>query len=525
MLMLRLLRRAALALGLVALVLPSAASGQLRDIVTKNVAASSSASELELRFDDDSRLAISFEGGTVFIDGETVGDYESGDPLDEAFRQLLGQAMALENGALAEALVDWSVPSTLEDVLVARRIDEALERSIQEVDVQVDVRDGDVSISIGDESSLAQLLIGSVTRLGVLDDALEGLDEEFRIHINEDVTIEAGEIERRNVVVIEGTLRVEGEVRGNVVVVGGALDVPDDGEIRGEARIADSRILGNSGEVRGGIVDVLKTERDLEVDLRDRMREEIREEVRSDLWNEFLSAARFEDDGFSIMAVFRPVIRGVSGIMEKLLIVFVLGLLGAGFFAVAGDNVDAIAETARRAPGRAAMVGLAGSFLLIPVWLLGTVALAISIIGIPVAVAWVPLFPIAAAMAAVLGYIAVARNAGEWLADSTWPWTGWIRKSNPIFTLFGGLLGLMFAFLAGHLMSIVPVLGMFSWVLFVTGSLLMFYAMQIGFGAVLLTRVGRRREYYPSDVDAAWEDAMRVDVDVDDSGAEAAPNA
>jgi len=31
------------------------------------------------------------------------------------------------------------------------------------------------------------------------------------------------------------------------------------------------------------------------------------------------------------------------------------------------------------------------------------------------------------------------------------------------------------------------------------------------------------REYYPSDADAAWEDAMRVDVD--DSGAEAAPNA
>lgn len=510
MLMLRLLRRATLALGLVALVLPSAADAQLRDIVTKNVSASSSSSELELRFDDGSELAISFEGGTVFIDGETVGDYEPGDALDEAFRRLLGQAMSLENGALAETLVDWTVPSTLEDILSAHRIDEALERSIQEVDVQVDLGDGDVSISTGDQSSLVKLLIGSVTRLGVLDDALEGLDEEFRIHVDEDVTIEAGEIERRNVVVIEGTLRVEGEIRGNVVVVGGALDVRDDGEIRGEARIADSS-LRNSGEVHGGIVDVLETERALEVELRDRLRDEIQEELRN--------------DGFSIMAVFRPVIRGVGGIMEKLLIVFVLGLLGAGCFAFAGENVDAIAETARRAPGRAAMVGLAGSFLLIPVWLLGTVALAISIIGIPVAVAWVPLFPIAAVMAAVLGYIAVARNAGEWLADSTWPWTGWIRKSNPIFTLFGGLLGLIFAFLAGHLISIVPALGVFSWLLFAIGGLLTFYAIQIGFGAVLLTRVGRRREYYPPDVDAAWEDAMRVDVDDDDSGAESAPRA
>lgn len=526
MLMLRLLRRAALALGFVALVLPSAADGQLRDIVSKNVSASSSGATLEIRFDDGSALEIAFDDGTVYIDGDAAGSYEPGDALDETFRGLLGRAMGLENGALADALVEWSVPRDLQDVLAAHRIDEALEEAIADVDVRVDISDGDVSISIGDESSLVQLLLGSVTRLGVLEDALEGLDnEEFRIHVDEDVTIEAGEVEPRNVVVIDGTLRIDGEVRGNVVVVGGALDVRDEGVVRGEARIADSRILRNNGEVRGGLVDVLETERDLEVELRERLRDEIREEIRSDLRHELRSAARFEDDGFSIMAPFRPVIRGVGGVMEKLIMVFVIGLLGAGFFAFAGENVDAIADTARRAPGRAAMVGFAGSFLLIPVWLLGTVALVISIIGIPVAVAWVPLFPIAAGLAALLGYIAVARNAGEWLAESSWPWTGWIRKSNPIFTLFGGLLGLTFAFLAGHVISIVPFLGVFSTLLFVIGGFLTFFAMQIGFGAVLLTRAGRRREYYPFDADAAWEDAIRVDVDENDGGPKTAPGA
>ena len=41
--------------------------------------------------------------------------------------------------------------------------------------------------------------------------------------------------------------------------------------------------------------------------------------------------------------------------------------------------------------------------------------------------------------------------------------------------------------------------------------------MQIGFGAVLLTRAGRRREYYRGyDPDAAWEAAMSVDVDDDE---------
>jgi hypothetical protein len=39
-------------------------------------------------------------------------------------------------------------------------------------------------------------------------------------------------------------------------------------------------------------------------------------------------------------------------------------------------------------------------------------------------------------------------------------------------------------------------------------------AVQIGFGAVLLTRAGRRREYWSTyDVDAAWEEAMAVDVE------------
>ena len=164
------------------------------------------------------------------------------------------------------------------------------------------------------------------------------------------------------------------------------------------------------------------------------------------------------------------------------------------------------------------MVGFAGSLLLIPVWLLGAVALAISIIGIPVAVAWLPLFPVAVVMAALLGYVAVARNAGEWLAESNWPWTGWIRKSNPIFTLFGGLLGLTFAFLAGHVIAIVPFLGVFSVLLFVIGGLLTFFAVQIGLGAVLLTRAGRRREYYPHDADAAWADFAQMDLDEDIGG-------
>jgi hypothetical protein len=93
--------------------------------------------------------------------------------------------------------------------------------------------------------------------------------------------------------------------------------------------------------------------------------------------------------------------------------------------------------------------------------------------------------------------------------------------------MLGGLIGLMFAFVAANVVSIAPFLGFLSGLLVVAGGIITFIAVQIGFGAVLLTRAGRRREAWgPQDPDAAWEAAMNVDVDVEvDSGPTAGPTA
>ena len=116
----------------------------------------------------------------------------------------------------------------------------------------------------------------------------------------------------------------------------------------------------------------------------------------------------------------------------------------------------------------------------------------------------------------MLGYVAVARNTGEWLADTEYPWTSWIRKANPIHTLFAGLIGLSLAYMAQDVISIAPFLGALGGLLGFAGAVITFLAMQIGFGAVLLTRAGRRREYWPSmDADAAWDAAMNDDIEVD----------
>jgi hypothetical protein len=512
----QLLRRAFLVLGLAAFALPVGAEAQLRTIVSKSVSASSSGAELAIEFADDGTLEIAFDDGTILVDGDAVGSYEAGDELDTAWRTLLGDAMSLENGALARMLDGWAPPTDLDRDLenAAEAVDDALEDALADLDVEAENEDTSVSISINDEGSLVRLLLSAMGNLGVLEEALEGLDEDFRIHIDEDVVIPAGTVVEGTLVVIGGSLRVEGEIEGDAVIVDGTLDVRRDGSISGEARVADTRIVRNTGEIGGGIRDLLEDEREIESELRDELYDDIRAEIRSDLRNEIRNVTRFEDGGFSIMSPLRPIIRGVGGVFEKLVGVFILALLGAGFLAFAGENVDAVSETARRSPGRAAMVGVAGSFLLVPVWLLGAVALAITIIGIPVAIAWLPLFPLAAIMASLLGYVAVARNAGEWMADSSFPWTAWIRKSNPVFTLVGGLLAFAGLFIAGHVLSIAPFLNVFSTLLFIVGGVVTFVALQIGFGAVLLTRAGRRREHYSDyDADAAWEDAVRTNAE------------
>ena len=56
---------------------------------------------------------ITFDEGTIYVDGDVVGSYVEGDELDSEWRALLGGAMALENGALAEMLADWRAPSEL----------------------------------------------------------------------------------------------------------------------------------------------------------------------------------------------------------------------------------------------------------------------------------------------------------------------------------------------------------------------------------------------------------------------------
>jgi hypothetical protein len=495
---------------------PLAVQGQVRQVVSKEVSVGRTSASLELEFADGGSLEIAFEGDRVLVDGRDAGSFEPGGDLEAAWRGLLGQAVALDDGPLAEALAAWSPPGGLDRAAadLARRLDRALEDALRSREAPADAAAR--AVAEEDVGMLVRSLTRSSTRLSLLEEALAGLEGELHVHVDQDVEVAADEVVRGTLLVVESDLRVAGRVDGDVIAIGGTVELRDGSVVTGEVRLVDATLRRDEGAEAGGVIDVADDGQGLQARIREEIRAEMREQALRDLRNELRAAERGEDDeGLSLFAPFRPILRGVGGVIENLVAVFVLALVGAGVIAFGGDKLDVIAEAVRRAPARAAAVGIAGTVLLIPIWVIGFVALLVSIVGIPLAIAWLPVFPLAACAAAVVGYLAVARNTGEWLADSGYPWTHWIRKSNSLMTMIGGLLALVALFVLANVVSMAPLPGFVDGLLVAAGVIVTVVATEIGFGAVILTRGGRRREPWRYEGREAWDAAME-DVDVED---------
>jgi cytoskeletal protein CcmA (bactofilin family) len=464
---------------------------QDREVLSKQIAIGRNEASLRLEFEAGDPLAISFLNGAVRVNDAELGAYAP--ELDAAWRALLSHVVTLEDGPLARALREWTPPGDLPggSLELATRLDAALEGALGE-------QTGTASPDAGttrERRAFAELLARQ-ERLEELAAATRGLQTaaDVRLYVAESVEVAADEEVAATVVLVDADMTVHGLVAGDVVVVGGRLRVEPGGRITGDVRTVDGRVEREGGEIVGDVVEVDERElRALDEDVEDRIRREILSEVRGEL-------AEDEEASFvgRIFSPFRNLVRAVVGVLSSLLTIVVLSVIGGVVVHFAHNHLEVVAETARRAPGRAAAVGLAGTFLAVPVWLLGAVALVISIIGIPVALLWLPLFPVALALAGVLGYYAVARNVGGWLARREYPYLGWVRLSNPITLVAGGVLGLLGAFVVSNALAIGgPWLGFLRGLFLTAGILMTVGAVLVGLGAVLITRGGRRPEYYP----------------------------
>jgi hypothetical protein len=190
----------------------------------------------------------------------------------------------------------------------------------------------------------------------------------------------------------------------------------------------------------------------------------------------------------------RHVGRGVAGILSLLVTFAVLFGLGFALIFFGGRRyLEAVADATREATMRSFLVGLAASFLMIPVFVLGIVVLAISIVGIPALLIWVPAFPLAVVLSLILGYIAVAHSAGEAFAERRFYGGDWFSRANSYYYLITGLGLLLIFFLAGNVVQMAgPWLGFLRGILGFLGGVLTWAALTTGLGAVLITRAGSR---------------------------------
>jgi hypothetical protein len=326
---------------------------------------------------------------------------------------------------------------------------------------------------------------------------LEGLDlDDVQVRIGEDVFVSRETALDGTLLAVDSDVEIEGTVRGDLIVVDGTLVLSEGARVTGDVRLADSRLLSNEGIIDGRLVEVsVPGEPDVDASdagADDRASEDEGEDATA---NGERAQAVARDGGSDFLRPVRAIGRGLAGLVATVVNVAWLTLLGWLVVYVAGDNLAVVAETARRSTGRSAVVGLAGTFLILPAWLLGALALVITIVGIFALPFWLVLLPVAVAAAAGLGFYGVASGIGEQLSRWRHPVARWIRSSNGYALVAGGLIVLAAPFALSNVAKMAVFLGALEVLLFIAGCLALGAAGVVGFGAVLLTRGGRQSEF------------------------------
>ena len=476
---------------LLALAVPSVgeeAVAQTPPVTSSEVSVSSAAATLRVELTEEEVLEISLRDGTVEVDGTSVGSYSPGAALDEAWRDFLSEAVRVGPQELSTRLAEWTPPSGLdpEEAAAAQALASTLEDRLARAASPPGPPNG-LAILDGQTDDVLRALLLRPQRLRQLSEVLEGLDvTELEIRVGENVVIGPEESIPATLVVVDG----------HVISLGGTVELGEEGEITGDLRWRNGEIRGSREIVAGTLSEV--------EDLRTQIEAQVREQLARDLPRQVQEAAPPATDRGWLGRIirsdgFRPlghILGGLGGLIQTAVTYVVLLLLASGVVAFFPQNLEIISETARREPGRSALVGVAGFVLFFPAWILGIVGLAISIIGIPLLLIWTPAFPLAFVLAGALGFLAVAYQAGGWFADRRIQGFDWTDRSTPFQQLALGLGLFVAAFAAASIVQMAgPWLGFFQGLLRFLGVMAVLAAVTVGMGAVLLSRAGRIRPY------------------------------
>jgi hypothetical protein len=281
---------------------------------------------------------------------------------------------------------------------------------------------------------------------------------ESRIAIGRNIAIARDEEVSDAVVVVGGSVRVDGRIRNELIVVGGSAHVGPEAEVHGDIVVVGGTLERAPGaRVYGRVSNV-----------------SIGEWAPIQIGNWYLPALDFGDFG-RWFALFGTLFR-----VSLLAVMMVLALI------IARAPVARISNAAAAAPARAFVAGLAAEILFIPALIVASIALVITIIGIPLVAMLVPLAILTAVIAMVLGFTALATRVGEWLQDRL----GW-RGHNAFAAAALGMTVILAPTLLARVLGVAPGLGIAGFFLMTTGVIVEFAIWTIGLGATLMTGFGR----------------------------------
>jgi hypothetical protein len=277
-----------------------------------------------------------------------------------------------------------------------------------------------------------------------------------RIAVGRSITIAEDEDVTNAVVAIGGNVRVDGRVGSDVVAIGGNVALGPTSEVRG-----DITVIGGSVERAPGA----------------RLLGEINDAVVGD-WRSWswprIRGPRTEFGGWLTLG---------GAWMRLVLLAIVVALIAL----VASRPVLRVGETAMAEPWRAALVGFGAQVLFLPLLIIGSVALAVTIIGIPFLMVLVPLAVAAAFVVTLLGFAGMSVRIGGWISGRA----GGGEPSIAMAAIIGAAIVLL-PTLVARAVGVAPgPFGFVSFSLLIAGVLVEYAVWTVGLGAVLMTGFGR----------------------------------
>lgn len=279
-----------------------------------------------------------------------------------------------------------------------------------------------------------------------------------RVAIGRNIRVAEDEEVTDAVVVVGGSVRIDGRVQDGVIVVGGDVNLGPRADVRGDVVVVGGQLTRADGaQLRGSVSDV----------------------TFGDWWRRVggVYLPRLDFGGFGRWF-------GLFGAMFRISLLAVM----MGFvLLIARAPVARVGRAAGAEPIRAFLLGFATQVLFMPALIIVCVGLIVTLIGIPFVAVVVPVSLFTLFVALMLGFTAIACRCGEWIEDRL----GWRGHSALVATTLGLLL-IVGPTMLSRVLGVAPFpLRTGAFALLMAGVIFEYIMWTIGLGATVMTGFGR----------------------------------